>query len=60
MTPGSVLLRDFVGSSVGDPNGRSRGAAVGGFAGLAIGTAGYFLTRRRVHSEASKTDNENE
>ena len=51
MAPGSVLLPGIVGRSVGDPDGSSRGAAVGGFVGLAAGAVGYYLTRRR-----NKTD----
>ena len=47
MAPGSIFLPNLVGRSVGDPDGRSRGAAVGGFIGLAAGAAGHFLTRRR-------------
>ncbi|WP_145418721.1 hypothetical protein [Planctomycetes bacterium K23_9] len=44
MMYGSIMLPDFTGRSVGDPDGRSRGAAAaGGAIGLALGSIGYFL-----------------
>lgn len=46
MLYGSLLLPEFVGQSVGDPYGRSRGAGVGGAIGLALGTVGFVLSGR--------------
>ncbi len=49
---GGNTLGYYVGTSPGDPFGTSRGAAIGGFIGLAFGLTIYVMLRARRYSRS--------